>query len=46
MVYRVSDLKSDFRELQGDITLQLNQQRSEKLSGKMAKMSNTREVSQ
>uniref|UniRef100_A0A3B3BQF2 Leucine-rich repeat-containing protein 32-like n=1 Tax=Oryzias melastigma TaxID=30732 RepID=A0A3B3BQF2_ORYME len=35
MVYRVSDLKSDFRELQGDITLQLNQQRSEKLSGKM-----------
>ncbi|KAM4554507.1 tumor necrosis factor ligand superfamily member 13B-like isoform 1-T1 [Odontesthes bonariensis] len=43
LVHRASVLQSDFRKLQGDIILQLNQQRSEGVSGKMAKMSKTRE---
>jgi len=46
LVHRASVLQSDFRKLQGDIILQLNQQRSEGVSGKMAKMSKTREVCQ
>ncbi|KAM9740873.1 tumor necrosis factor ligand superfamily member 13B-like [Menidia menidia] len=43
LVHRASVLQSDFRKLQGDIILQLNQQRSEGVSGKMARMSKTRE---
>ncbi|KAM6951935.1 tumor necrosis factor ligand superfamily member 13B-like [Lycodopsis pacificus] len=43
LVHRASVLESDFRKLQGDIILQLNQPRSEGVNGKMAKMSQTRE---
>ncbi|KAM3867081.1 tumor necrosis factor ligand superfamily member 13B-like [Diretmus argenteus] len=44
LVYRASVLENDFRKLQGDIILQLNQPRSEGFSdGRMAKMSKTRE---
>lgn len=43
LVHRASVLENDFRKLQGDIILQLNQPRSEEVSGKMAKMSKTRE---
>lgn len=43
LVHRASVLKNDFRKLQGDIILQLNQPRSEGVNGKMAKMSKTRE---
>ncbi|XP_032384360.1 tumor necrosis factor ligand superfamily member 13B isoform X2 [Etheostoma spectabile] len=43
LVHRASVLERDFRKLQGDIILQLNQPRSEGVNGKMAKMSNTRE---
>ncbi|XP_054453431.1 tumor necrosis factor ligand superfamily member 13B-like isoform X2 [Anoplopoma fimbria] len=43
LVHRASVLENDFRKLQGDITLQLNQPRSEGVNGKMAKMSKTRE---
>ncbi|XP_071779165.1 tumor necrosis factor ligand superfamily member 13B-like [Centroberyx gerrardi] len=44
LVYRASVLENDFRKLQGDIILQLNQPRSEGVSdGSMAKMSKTRE---
>lgn len=41
LVYKASVLERDFRKLQGDIILQLNQPRSEGVNGKMAK---TREV--
>lgn len=44
LVHRASVLKNDFRKLQGDIILQLNQPRSEGVNGRMAKMSKTREV--
>uniref|UniRef100_A0A3P8T2V4 THD domain-containing protein n=1 Tax=Amphiprion percula TaxID=161767 RepID=A0A3P8T2V4_AMPPE len=44
LVHRASVLENDFRKLQGDIMLQLNQPRSEGVNGKMAKMSKTREV--
>lgn len=44
LVHRASVLENDFRKLQGDIILQLNQPRSEGVKGKMAKMSKTREV--
>lgn len=43
LVHRASVLENDFRKLQGDIILQLNQPRSEGVNGKMAKMSKTRE---
>ncbi|TMS17615.1 Tumor necrosis factor ligand superfamily member 13B [Larimichthys crocea] len=43
LVHRASVLEKDFRKLQGDIILQLNQPRSEGVNGKMAKMSKTRE---
>ncbi|XP_034546639.1 tumor necrosis factor ligand superfamily member 13B-like [Notolabrus celidotus] len=43
LVHRASILKNDFRKLQGDIILQLNQPRSEGVSGKLAKMSKTME---
>nr|XP_046261989.1 tumor necrosis factor ligand superfamily member 13B-like isoform X3 [Scatophagus argus] len=43
LVYRASVLENDFRKLQGDIILQLNQPRSEGVNGKFAKMSKTRE---
>ncbi|XP_078117014.1 tumor necrosis factor ligand superfamily member 13B-like isoform X2 [Sander vitreus] len=43
LVHRASVLEHDFRKLQGDIILQLNQPRSEGVNGKMAKMSKTRE---
>ncbi|XP_031175536.1 tumor necrosis factor ligand superfamily member 13B-like isoform X2 [Sander lucioperca] len=43
LVHRASVLERDFRKLQGDIILQLNQPRSEGVNGKMAKMSKTRE---
>uniref|UniRef100_A0A3Q1GFC9 Tumor necrosis factor ligand superfamily member 13B-like n=1 Tax=Acanthochromis polyacanthus TaxID=80966 RepID=A0A3Q1GFC9_9TELE len=45
LVHRASVLENDFRKLQGDIMLQLNQPRSEGVNGKMAKMSKTREPS-
>uniref|UniRef100_A0A3Q3LKW8 Tumor necrosis factor ligand superfamily member 13B-like n=1 Tax=Mastacembelus armatus TaxID=205130 RepID=A0A3Q3LKW8_9TELE len=44
LVHRASVLENDFRQLKGDIILQLNQPRSEGVNGKMAKMSKTREV--
>lgn len=44
LVHRASVLENDFRKLQGDIILQLNQPRSEGVNGKIAKMSKTREV--
>lgn len=44
LVHRVSVLENDIHNLQGDIILQLNQPRSERVNGKMAKMSKTREV--
>ncbi|XP_061582197.1 tumor necrosis factor ligand superfamily member 13B-like [Cololabis saira] len=43
LLQRASDLESDFHKLRGDIILQLNQQRSEGVNGKMAKMAKTRE---
>ncbi|KAM4732898.1 tumor necrosis factor ligand superfamily member 13B-like [Anableps anableps] len=43
LVHRVSILEKDLRKLQGDISQQLNQQRSEGVHGKLAKMSKTRE---
>ncbi|XP_008279537.1 tumor necrosis factor ligand superfamily member 13B-like isoform X1 [Stegastes partitus] len=43
LVHRASVLENDFRKLQGDIMLQLNQPRSEGVNGKVAKMSKTRE---
>ncbi|XP_042348655.1 tumor necrosis factor ligand superfamily member 13B-like isoform X3 [Plectropomus leopardus] len=43
LVHRASVLESDFRKLQGDIILQLNQPCSEGVNGKTAKMSKTRE---
>ncbi|XP_035803393.2 tumor necrosis factor ligand superfamily member 13B-like isoform X1 [Amphiprion ocellaris] len=43
LVHRASVLENDFRKLQGDIMLQLNQPHSEGVNGKMAKMSKTRE---
>ncbi|XP_026186281.1 tumor necrosis factor ligand superfamily member 13B-like isoform X2 [Mastacembelus armatus] len=43
LVHRASVLENDFRQLKGDIILQLNQPRSEGVNGKMAKMSKTRE---
>ncbi|XP_035525799.1 tumor necrosis factor ligand superfamily member 13B-like isoform X2 [Morone saxatilis] len=43
LVHRASVLENDFRKLQGDIILQLNQPRSEGVNGKVAKMSKTRE---
>ncbi|XP_034400074.1 tumor necrosis factor ligand superfamily member 13B-like isoform X1 [Cyclopterus lumpus] len=43
LVHRASLLENDFRKLQGEIILQLNQPRSEGVNGKMAKMSKTRE---
>uniref|UniRef100_A0A667WYB8 THD domain-containing protein n=1 Tax=Myripristis murdjan TaxID=586833 RepID=A0A667WYB8_9TELE len=44
LVYRASVLENDFRKLQGDIILQLNQPRSEGVSDeRMGKMSKTRE---
>ncbi|XP_076594579.1 tumor necrosis factor ligand superfamily member 13B-like isoform X2 [Chaetodon auriga] len=43
LVHRASVLENDFRKLQGDIILQLNQPRSEGVNGKMAKMSKTSE---
>uniref|UniRef100_A0A3B5BEM7 Tumor necrosis factor ligand superfamily member 13B-like n=1 Tax=Stegastes partitus TaxID=144197 RepID=A0A3B5BEM7_9TELE len=45
LVHRASVLENDFRKLQGDIMLQLNQPRSEGVNGKVAKMSKTREPS-
>ncbi|XP_053180255.1 tumor necrosis factor ligand superfamily member 13B-like [Scomber japonicus] len=43
LVHRASVLENDFRKVQGDIILQLNQPRSEGVNGKLAKMSKTRE---
>ncbi|XP_049897881.1 tumor necrosis factor ligand superfamily member 13B-like isoform X4 [Epinephelus moara] len=43
LVHKASVLENDFRKLQGDIILQLNQPRSEGVNGKTAKMSKTRE---
>ncbi|KAM7389578.1 hypothetical protein PAMP_023544 [Pampus punctatissimus] len=43
LLHRASVLEKDFRKLQGDIILQLNQPRSEGVNGKMTKMSKTRE---
>ncbi|XP_070818038.1 tumor necrosis factor ligand superfamily member 13B-like isoform X2 [Chaetodon trifascialis] len=43
LVHRASVLENDFRKLQGDIILQLNQPRSEGVNGKTAKMSKTSE---
>ncbi|XP_069552821.1 tumor necrosis factor ligand superfamily member 13B-like isoform X2 [Brachyistius frenatus] len=43
LVHRASVLENDFRKLQGDIILQLNQPRSEGVNGKLAKTSKTRE---
>ncbi|XP_029020821.1 tumor necrosis factor ligand superfamily member 13B-like isoform X1 [Betta splendens] len=43
LVHRASLLENDFRKLQRDIILQLNQPRSEGVKEKMAKMSKTRE---
>ncbi|XP_067375229.1 tumor necrosis factor ligand superfamily member 13B-like isoform X2 [Channa argus] len=43
LLHRASVVENDFRKLQGDIILQLNQPRSEGVNGKMAKMSKTRE---
>ncbi|KAG7517409.1 tumor necrosis factor ligand superfamily member 13B-like isoform X1 [Solea senegalensis] len=43
LVHRASVLENDFRKLQGDLILQLNQPRSEGVNGKMAKTSETRE---
>uniref|UniRef100_A0A3Q2DK80 Tumor necrosis factor ligand superfamily member 13B-like n=1 Tax=Cyprinodon variegatus TaxID=28743 RepID=A0A3Q2DK80_CYPVA len=44
LVYRVRVLERDLYKLQGDISQQLNQQRSEGVHGKLAKMSKTSEV--
>ncbi|XP_029971133.1 tumor necrosis factor ligand superfamily member 13B-like [Salarias fasciatus] len=43
LLHRASVLENDFRNLQGDVILQLNQPRSEGVNGKRAKMSKTRE---
>ncbi|XP_015243994.1 PREDICTED: tumor necrosis factor ligand superfamily member 13B-like [Cyprinodon variegatus] len=43
LVYRVRVLERDLYKLQGDISQQLNQQRSEGVHGKLAKMSKTSE---
>ncbi|XP_035017094.1 tumor necrosis factor ligand superfamily member 13B [Hippoglossus stenolepis] len=43
LVHRASVLENDFRNLQRDLILQLNQPRSEGVNGRMAKMSKTRE---
>lgn len=44
LVHRVNVLENDFHNLQGDIILQLNQPRSERVNGKMDKMFKAREV--
>lgn len=44
LVHRVSVLEGDIRSLQRDIILQLNQPRSDRVNGKMDRMSQTREV--
>lgn len=46
LTHRVSVLEKDFQKLRGDISQQLNQQRSEGVHGKLAKTSKTREVCQ
>uniref|UniRef100_A0A665UH87 THD domain-containing protein n=1 Tax=Echeneis naucrates TaxID=173247 RepID=A0A665UH87_ECHNA len=46
LMHRASVIENDFRKLQGDLLIQLNRQRSEGVDGKMAKMSNTKEVFQ
>lgn len=46
LVYRVRVLERDLYKLRGDISQQLNQQRSEGVHGKLAKMSKTSEVCQ
>lgn len=43
LVHRVSVLEGDIRSLQRDIILQLNQPRSDRVNGKMDRMSQTRE---
>ncbi|MED6236700.1 hypothetical protein ATANTOWER_012999 [Ataeniobius toweri] len=43
LVHRVSVLERDLHKLRGDISQQLNQQRSEGVHSKLAKMSKTRE---
>ncbi|XP_019935104.1 tumor necrosis factor ligand superfamily member 13B-like isoform X2 [Paralichthys olivaceus] len=43
LVHRASVLENDFRKLQRDLILQLNQPRSEGVNGRTAKMSKTRE---
>ncbi|XP_012727546.2 tumor necrosis factor ligand superfamily member 13B-like [Fundulus heteroclitus] len=43
LVHRVSVLERDLHKLRGDISRQLNQQRSEGVHGKLANMSKTRE---
>ncbi|XP_027864996.1 tumor necrosis factor ligand superfamily member 13B-like [Xiphophorus couchianus] len=43
LAHRVSVLEKDFQKLRGDISQQLNQQRSEGVHGKLAKTSKTRE---
>ncbi|XP_062249912.1 tumor necrosis factor ligand superfamily member 13B-like [Platichthys flesus] len=43
LVQRASVIENDFRNLQRDLILQLNQPRSEGVNGRMAKMSKTRE---
>lgn len=43
LVHRARVLENDFRKLQGDIILQLNQPCSERVDGKLAKMSKTSE---
>ncbi|XP_068181671.1 tumor necrosis factor ligand superfamily member 13B-like isoform X2 [Antennarius striatus] len=42
LVHRVSVLENDFRKLQGDIILQLNQQRLVQVNGRMAKIPKTK----
>uniref|UniRef100_G3Q2V5 THD domain-containing protein n=1 Tax=Gasterosteus aculeatus aculeatus TaxID=481459 RepID=G3Q2V5_GASAC len=44
LVHRASVLENDLRKLQGEIILQFNQPRSEGVNGKMAKMSERREL--
>lgn len=44
LVHRARVLENDFRKLQGDIILQLNQPCSEGVDGKLAKMLKTSEV--
>lgn len=44
LVHRISVLDGDIHSLRRDIILQLNQPRSDRVNGKMDKMSQTREV--